>query len=61
MFGMRCILFIFLVVCFFQGTRAIEVSFSGEDGGESVGISDDYEVSTGVSVSEESEAQFGDV
>ena len=58
---MRCILFIFFVVCSFPGALAIEVSFSAEDGGESVGISDDYEVSTGVSVSEESEAKFGDV
>jgi len=61
MFGMRCILFIFLVVCFFQVSLAIEVSFSAEDGGESVGISDDYEVGTDVSVSEESEAKFGSV
>jgi len=60
-FGMRCILSIFLVGCFFQGALAIEVSFSAEDGGGSVGISDDYEVSTGVSVSEESEANFGNV
>lgn len=59
--GMRCILFIFLVICFFQGALAIEVSFSAEDGGEAVGISDDYEVSKGVSVSEESEAKFGNV
>jgi len=60
-FGMRCILFIFFVVCLIQGALAIEVSFSAEDGGESVGISDEYDVSTGVSVSEESEAEFGNV
>lgn len=59
--GIRCIILIFFAVCFFQGAMAIEVSFSAEDGGESVGISDEYNVSTGVSVSEESEANFGNV
>jgi uncharacterized RmlC-like cupin family protein len=61
MIGLRCILFIFLFVYFFQGSLAIEVSFSAEDGGESVGISDEYDVSADVSVSEESEAKFGNV
>ena len=61
MLGLRCILFIFLVICFFQESLAIDVSFSAEDGGESVGISDEYDVSTDVSVSEESEAQFRNV
>jgi hypothetical protein len=61
MIGIRCILFIFFVVCFFPGSLAIEVSFSAEDGGESVGISDEYDVGTGVSVVEESEAKFGNV
>jgi hypothetical protein len=61
MLALRCILFIFLVVCFIQGSLAIEVSFSAEDGGGSVGISDEYDVSTGVSISEESEAKFGNV
>ena len=51
MLGMRCIFFIFLVVCFFQGSLAIEVSFSAEDGGEFVSIS----------VSEESEAESGNL
>ena len=32
MLGLRFILFIFLVVCFIQGSLAIEVSFSAEDG-----------------------------
>jgi hypothetical protein len=59
--GIRCIILIFFAVCFFKGAMAIEVSFSAEDGGESVGISDEYNVSTGVSVSEESEANFGNV
>jgi hypothetical protein len=60
-FGIRCIMFIFFVVCFFQGAMAIDVFFSAEDGGESVSISDEYDVSTSVSVSEESEAKFGNV
>lgn len=61
MLGMRCILFIFFVVCSFQGALAIEVSFSAEDGGESVSISDEYDVSKGISVFEESEAKFGNM
>jgi hypothetical protein len=61
MLGMRCILFIFFFVCFFLGAQAIEIYFSAEDGGESVGISDEYDVSKGSSVFEESEAKFGNM
>jgi len=41
--------------------QAIEVSFSAESGGDSIGITDEYDVDTGVSVSEDATAEFGDL
>ncbi|HSD58981.1 MAG TPA: hypothetical protein VLB04_12455 [Methanotrichaceae archaeon] len=43
------------------GAYSIEVGFSAEDGGDSVGVLNNYEVSEGVSVKEEAEAKFGDL
>ncbi|MDM7934843.1 MAG: hypothetical protein QUS08_05570 [Methanothrix sp.] len=40
---------------------AIGVSFSVEEGGESVGLYDDYDVSDGVSIQEDAEASFDDL
>ena len=50
-----------LIVCSSWQAQAIEVSFSAESGGESVGIYDEYDVDAGVSVSEDSTAEFGDL
>lgn len=43
------------------GVRSIGISFSAEDGGASLGISNDYQLSDGVSVNEGAEAKFGNV
>ncbi len=43
------------------GVYSIEVEFSAEDGGDSVGILNNYEVSEGISVKEETEAIFDDL
>jgi hypothetical protein len=43
---------------FVPGAYSIEVGFSAENGGESTDLSSSYDVDTGVSVSEESEASF---
>ena len=48
-----------LFLSFLPAASSIEIGFSAENGGESVGISDEYDVSTEVSVSEESEIKFG--
>jgi hypothetical protein len=43
------------------GAYSIEVEFSAEEGGDSVGILNNYEVSEGISVKEEAEAEFDDL
>ncbi len=43
------------------GAYSIEIGFSAEEGGDSVGIYNDYEVSNGVSINEEAEAKFGNL
>jgi hypothetical protein len=48
---------IFLV----PGAYSIEVGFSAEDGGDSVGIYNDYDVSNSVSIKEDAEAKFGNL
>jgi hypothetical protein len=52
-----------LLACIFLLPEAysIDVSLSAENGGDSVSIDSSYEVDTGVSVSEESEASFDEV
>ncbi|MCX8207628.1 MAG: hypothetical protein N3G75_07320, partial [Methanothrix sp.] len=49
------------IVIFVTGAHSIEVGFYAENGGESVGIYDDYDVSEGISVYEEAEAQFDEL
>lgn len=52
-----------LLACliFVPGAYSIDVGFSAENGGESVDLSSSYDVDTGVSVNEESEASFDQV
>lgn len=50
-----------MLACLFlvPDAYSIEVGFSAENGGESVGISNDYQVSNGISIDEDAEATFG--
>lgn len=49
------------IVLLVTGAHSIEVGFYAENGGESVGISDYYDVSEGISIYEEAEAQFDEL
>lgn len=52
---------VFAWLILISGANSIEVGFSTEDGGNSVGIYNDYEVSDCISINENAEAKFGDL
>ncbi len=50
-----------IYMLFLPGVRSIDIGFSAQDGGASVGISDDYQLDDSVSVNEGAEAKFGNL